>query len=559
MIRRGAARGFSAGLLPARSTLILGGDLSMQTTRLHISGLTPSISESDLKQRFSTFGQVQNVDGVGKLDGVGRPRKFAYLTLETTQPKLSRCMNLLSGSTWKGAKLRIGEAKPDYKARHEREVNPPPSAPRPKLSAEARRRARLKFRLRAKRLSRGAQGKQLKDMSIITLDNVLKHKGWRRTPLNHLIRPMRMRPLHPIPSLRAKQLPSRTKLKEKLVKRKPCTVRSVHLKDGDGLLGAEVVAVGREEEREPEAPRKEVIVEQESDEESSRSSTPLPIPAPTTLQPGAAPTASKPILAPPQPAIAPQPLEKDPLSLAHEKSSTLALLGGMFGKGEWGGKESVSGDEMDVMDVEGEGEVGYEVVPQATDKATAGTEVEDNEEEVCDEEANMMDEEEEEEETEGQEGGASEAEEEQEEQESPIKLSSLKDMFKPQEETTGFSLGLDIELDPDAESFLPASISAPPPEPVPAAAPAPIQAEKHAHTIQFTPDPKVPLFFPGGKNDILHVIAEKGWAWPHPGTPEEIRAKWDKNKAELTREYTRRHREAVKRRRRGGGAKGDDA
>lgn len=26
-------------------------------------------------------------------------------------------MNLLSGSTWKGAKLRFGEAKPDFKER----------------------------------------------------------------------------------------------------------------------------------------------------------------------------------------------------------------------------------------------------------------------------------------------------------------------------------------------------------------------------------------------------------------------------------------------------------
>jgi hypothetical protein len=26
-------------------------------------------------------------------------------------------MNLLSGSTWKGAKLRIGEAKPDFRER----------------------------------------------------------------------------------------------------------------------------------------------------------------------------------------------------------------------------------------------------------------------------------------------------------------------------------------------------------------------------------------------------------------------------------------------------------
>lgn len=43
----------------------------MQTTRLHISGLTPAITERDLAQRFATFGEVRDVDGVGKLDGLG--------------------------------------------------------------------------------------------------------------------------------------------------------------------------------------------------------------------------------------------------------------------------------------------------------------------------------------------------------------------------------------------------------------------------------------------------------------------------------------------------------
>ncbi|KAJ1306461.1 hypothetical protein OPQ81_007464 [Rhizoctonia solani] len=373
----------------------------MQTTRLHISGLTPSISASDLKQRFSTFGEVSDVDGVGKLDGVGRPRKFAYLTLETTQPKLARCMNLLSGSTWKGAKLRIGEAKPDYKARHERELNPPPPAPRPKLSPEARRRARLKFRLRARRLLRGTQGRELKDMSLVTLDNVSKRKGWRRTPLNHLIRPMRMRPLHPLPPLRTKKRTSKTKLKKKLNKRKfelararytvidPARYGAVHLKDGDGLLGAEVVAVGRDEEedREPEKlVRKDfVLVEQEPEEVSSRSPTPAPmIPQPISA---AAPISSISIPASVVPQItstAQSP--EDPLSLTQEKLSALALLGGMFGNGEWGGRESVSGDEMEVVDAEGTGEAGYEIVPQAAMEGVEGVSVEDEEEQAGKEE-----------------------------------------------------------------------------------------------------------------------------------------------------------------------------
>ncbi|CAE6520743.1 unnamed protein product [Rhizoctonia solani] len=529
----------------------------MQTTRLHISGLTPSISASDLKQRFSTFGDVRDVDGVGKLDGVGRPRKFAYLTLETTQPKLSRCMNLLSGSTWKGAKLRIGEAKPDYKARHEREVNPPPPTPRPKLSAEARRRARLKFRLRARRLLRGTQGKQLKDMSIITLDTVSKHKGWRRTPLNHLVRPMRMRPLRPLPCLRSKQLPSKIKLKKKLDKRKfkltraRCTVidpvryGAVHLKEGDGLLGAEVVAFGRDEEEQVvvDLIREQVVIEA-PDQKPSRSPTTTPS-IPSTIVSQRAPVSAIPNPGHNHSSPALQ-HQEEPLSLVHEKSSTLALLGGMFGESEWGGRESVSGDEMETTEVEGEGEAAYEVVPRIADELENNAEAEENDKEEIEEitMGNPIERED-------------EIDNEQDETHSPIKHSSLKDMFKPQEQSTGFSLGLDIELDPDAESFLPASISVLPLS-EPALAPASIVTEKRAHTIQFTPDSNVPLFFPGGKNDVFRVIAEKGWEWPHPGTSEEIRAKWDENKAELTREYTRRHREAVKKRKRGGGTKGDD-
>ncbi|TFK64962.1 hypothetical protein BDN72DRAFT_962893, partial [Pluteus cervinus] len=87
------------------------------TKRLHISGLTPALSVDDINQRFSSFGTVLTLEGFGLADGLGQPRKFGYVTVETTATKLAKCLNLLSGSTWKGAKLRIGEAKPDYAQR----------------------------------------------------------------------------------------------------------------------------------------------------------------------------------------------------------------------------------------------------------------------------------------------------------------------------------------------------------------------------------------------------------------------------------------------------------
>ena len=59
--------------------------------RLHVAGLTPAVSASDLSQRLGTFGTVIAVDGVGALDGLGRPRPFAYVTIEAKKSQLTRC------------------------------------------------------------------------------------------------------------------------------------------------------------------------------------------------------------------------------------------------------------------------------------------------------------------------------------------------------------------------------------------------------------------------------------------------------------------------------------
>jgi hypothetical protein len=64
---------------------------SIISKRLHISGLTPAISFDDLSRRLGSFGSVTALDGLGKLDALGQPRKFAYATLQITKPQLSRC------------------------------------------------------------------------------------------------------------------------------------------------------------------------------------------------------------------------------------------------------------------------------------------------------------------------------------------------------------------------------------------------------------------------------------------------------------------------------------
>lgn len=79
------------------------------STRLHISGLTPSISAQDINSKLSSFGNVQALDGFGALDAngaqsearvparltmrpsAGDPRKFAYATLEAQPTQVSKC------------------------------------------------------------------------------------------------------------------------------------------------------------------------------------------------------------------------------------------------------------------------------------------------------------------------------------------------------------------------------------------------------------------------------------------------------------------------------------
>jgi hypothetical protein len=51
-----------------------------KTRRLHVAGL-PAISEQDVFDRFKSFGKVEKVDGLGKLDGNGMSKKHESLAL----------------------------------------------------------------------------------------------------------------------------------------------------------------------------------------------------------------------------------------------------------------------------------------------------------------------------------------------------------------------------------------------------------------------------------------------------------------------------------------------
>ncbi|KAJ3996056.1 hypothetical protein F5050DRAFT_1572265 [Lentinula boryana] len=171
------------------------------TKRLHISGLTPSLSPADLSARLSHFGTIKSVDGFGLLDGVGQPRKFGYVTIETTDGMLKKCLSTLSGTTYKGAKLRIGEARSDFTERYKAEGSDsetPIKKPRMHYS---------KF-----------SGIEASDMSLVTRENALQRPGWKVMPSGRVVRKMKMRPGKPLPPLptHLKDLSDRKSQKKKM-------------------------------------------------------------------------------------------------------------------------------------------------------------------------------------------------------------------------------------------------------------------------------------------------------------------------------------------------------
>lgn len=131
-------------------------------------------------------------------------------------------------------------------------------------------------------------------------------------------------------------------------------------------------------------------------------------------------------------------------------------------------------------------------------------------------------------------------------------------------------LDLDLDLDDDVldASFVP---TAEPAMPYPSDNLPPTTTIQSTRTrAQFTYDPSLPLFFPlseedrggyrGKVKDLMDMAKENGWDWKsfcRQQTTEEIRQRWEEQKVELTRDWKRRHREAIKSRRRRGGGDGE--
>ncbi|TFK20277.1 hypothetical protein FA15DRAFT_759512 [Coprinopsis marcescibilis] len=562
------------------------------TKRIHISGLTTAITADDINKRLSTFGSVKAVEGVGLLDGVGQPRKFGYVTLETTTGKLTRCMNLLSGSTWKGAKLRLGEARPDYAERTALERATADDPPRKR---------------------RRQHGTYSSSMDLVTPENVADRGAWKVTAQGRLLRPVRIRPEHPLPptledlaainkAVKKQALKKGSTEKKKKIKLKapPTRARSRKIdmtKWGSTQLKgfflesqAAAIPQNAQQTNETEADSEESDEEGEAEEEEADSSEEEappsippkkkdPKPVVKVIEPPPTTTAASPdpVSAPKSVVSAKQTL--DVVDLVAEKKSTLDLLTSMFADDdEWAGRESVGSDideeelQRGVRLAEAETANDFEIVPQDASTPKRGGDhqatppSEEEEQEVAD--AIMED-----------------VEEVPEQEENTVKRTmQLKDLFAPRPEDNAFSLlghlDLDDELDEElAFKFEDHKIATPAAQPqteyssFQSSLPSAFTATPATTTYI---NPKQPLFFPlplsddrpyNRQRDPFDVIKDNKWDWADSDvsfyrtkSEDEIRKDWEDKKGDLTRDWKKRAREAGKlsRRRKGPGAGGGD-
>ncbi|XP_014448292.1 nucleolar protein 8 isoform X1 [Tupaia chinensis] len=86
-----------------------------ETKRLFVGGLGQAISETDLQNQFSRFGEVSDVEIITRKDDQGNPQKvFAYINIRVTEADLKKCMSVLNKTKWKGGTLQIQLAKESF-------------------------------------------------------------------------------------------------------------------------------------------------------------------------------------------------------------------------------------------------------------------------------------------------------------------------------------------------------------------------------------------------------------------------------------------------------------
>ncbi|XP_028302597.1 nucleolar protein 8 isoform X2 [Gouania willdenowi] len=83
--------------------------------RLYVGGLSHTVTQKDLKDRFGKFGAVEDVELRTRKDEEGVPYKtFGYINIDISDADLKKCLTVLNKSKWKGGTLQIEAAKDSF-------------------------------------------------------------------------------------------------------------------------------------------------------------------------------------------------------------------------------------------------------------------------------------------------------------------------------------------------------------------------------------------------------------------------------------------------------------
>ncbi|KAI9486262.1 MAG: hypothetical protein EXX96DRAFT_37357 [Benjaminiella poitrasii] len=144
--------------------------------RIYIGGLHPQTTEDQIKERFSKFGAVSNVDIAKNVEN--ECRGFGHMTIHTIPKQWETCLSVYNGAKWRGHILRLEEATIDWQERKRlRDIQ--------WIEKEAKRQKRLS------RWNEKSEAFQAKDINTPVTDKVLR-KGWKRGRYGRAIAVMRL-------------------------------------------------------------------------------------------------------------------------------------------------------------------------------------------------------------------------------------------------------------------------------------------------------------------------------------------------------------------------------
>ncbi|XP_040262966.1 nucleolar protein 8 [Bufo bufo] len=90
--------------------------------RLYVGGISPSVTDAELSERFGRFGKVDAVDIISRKDEQGNPLKtFAYMNIHISDADFKKCLSVLNKTKWKGGVLQIEVAKESFLHKLEQE------------------------------------------------------------------------------------------------------------------------------------------------------------------------------------------------------------------------------------------------------------------------------------------------------------------------------------------------------------------------------------------------------------------------------------------------------